>query len=77
MRCMPSSNGSACLKKKLHLTDLLKKGAKWVRTGYCQEAFDKLKQVVTKELMLWLLDIEKPFEVNTDASGEAIVVLCL
>ncbi|XP_039048982.1 uncharacterized protein LOC120189924 [Hibiscus syriacus] len=54
------------------LTDLLKKGYEWVWSKDCQEAFDDLKKVVSSEPMLTLPDLEKPLEVETDASDYAI-----
>lgn len=39
------------------------------------EAFDKLKQVVATEPMLWLSGFEKAFEVNTDAPNKAITLI--
>ena len=59
-------------KKVAPLTDLLKKEKKWVWTDACQEAFEKLKAVVSSELMLRLTEFELPFEVHTDASDKAI-----
>ncbi|KAE8689279.1 Ankyrin repeat family protein, putative isoform 2 [Hibiscus syriacus] len=54
------------------LTDLLKKGCEWVWSKYCQEAFDNLKKVISSEPVLTLPDLEKPLEVETDASDYAI-----
>ncbi|KAE8690049.1 hypothetical protein F3Y22_tig00110929pilonHSYRG00045 [Hibiscus syriacus] len=54
------------------LTDLLKKGCEWVWSKDCQEAFDDLKKVVISEPVLTLPDLEKPLEVETDASDYAI-----
>jgi len=39
---------------------------------YYQEAFEKLKWAVALEAVLWLLQFDKPFEVPTNASNEAI-----
>ncbi|XP_022737260.1 uncharacterized protein LOC111290166 [Durio zibethinus] len=44
------------------LTDLLKKGRAWEWSIECQEAFDWSKRVVTKELVLALLDHVKPYK---------------
>ena len=41
-------------------------------TDACQEAFEKLKVVVSSEPVLRLPDFELPFEVHTDASDKAI-----
>lgn len=38
----------------------------------CHESFDKLKQDVASELVLWLPDFEKPVEDNTDAFDKAM-----
>ena len=59
-------------KKVAPLTDLLKNDKKWVWTDACQEAFEKLKVVVSSEPVLRLPDFELPFEVHTDASDKAI-----
>ncbi|KAJ4967862.1 hypothetical protein NE237_014563 [Protea cynaroides] len=40
--------------------------------GWCQRAFDDLKQVVIKEPAMAFPDHTKPFEVQTDASDYAI-----
>ena len=42
----------------------------------CQKAFEKLKVAVSSKSILRLLDFDKPFEVQTDASIEPLVV-CL
>jgi hypothetical protein len=39
---------------------------KWEKVH--QEAFDKIKQVITNYVMLAFPDFNKPFEINTDAS---------
>ena len=38
----------------------------------CQEAFQKIKHIVTSESMLRFPNFELPFEVHTDASDRAI-----
>ena len=49
------------------LTDLTRKGAiTWTPTA--QEAFDRLKQVISSCLVLALLDFTKPFVLECDAS---------
>ena len=58
--------------KAAPLTNLLKNDKKWVWTDACQEAFEKLKVVVSSEPVLRLPDFELPFEVHTDASDKAI-----
>ena len=59
-------------KKVAPLTNLLKKDKKRAWTNACQEAFEKLKVVVSSELVQSLLDFELPFEVHTDAFDKAI-----
>jgi len=54
------------------LTDLLKKGIGWTWSQERQWAFDSLKKAVTKELVLSLPVLSKPFELHTDASDFAI-----
>ena len=45
------------------LTDLLKKDQAWDCNVGCQMAFKSLKQVISKELVLRLPDLDLPFEV--------------
>ena len=52
-------------RKATPLTGLLKKGVTWEWTDKCQKAFDELKTTIMKGLVLALLDISKPFEVQT------------
>ena len=40
----------------------------WNWTGRCQDAFEKLKQLLTEAPLLRTLDESKPYEVVTDAS---------
>ncbi|XP_054800138.1 uncharacterized protein LOC129304486 [Prosopis cineraria] len=54
------------------LTDLLKKNKSWQWSQDCQDAFEKLKQMVVQEPVMSLPDYSKPFEVHTDASDFAI-----
>ncbi|KAE8676551.1 hypothetical protein F3Y22_tig00111584pilonHSYRG00153 [Hibiscus syriacus] len=68
---MDKENVKAIQEVKL-LSDLLKKGCEWVWSNECQEAFDDLKNVVISEPVLTLPDLEKPLEVETDASDYAI-----
>lgn len=73
LKVQPSPNGLRMpLRKVAPLIDLLNKDEKREWMGYCQEAFQKLKHAVAVELMLRLPDIEKPFEVNTNALDETI-----
>jgi hypothetical protein len=50
------------------LTNLTKKSQPWVWTGRCQDAFELLKQKLTKALLLRTTDESLPYEVVTDAS---------
>ena len=54
------------------LTDLLKKDCSWSWTAECESAFAALKDAISKEPVLRLLDFGKPFEVHTDASNLAL-----
>jgi hypothetical protein len=54
------------------LNMLLKKGIKWAWGNAKQQAFEKLKKQVCKELVLMQPDQEKPFEVKVNASNYAI-----
>ena len=54
------------------LTDLLKKERKWEWDAKCQAAFQMIKDVITSESILRLLNFELPFEVHTDASDRAL-----
>lgn len=54
------------------LTDLLKKEKKWEWSEKCRNAFEALKEAVTKEPVLALPNHAYPYEVHTDASDFAI-----
>lgn len=54
------------------LTDLLCKGAVYVWTDVQNQAFAALKQALTSAPVLGLPDFNKPFSVETDASGTGI-----
>ena len=54
------------------LMDLLKKERKWEWDAECQAAFQKLKDMITLEPVLRLLDLEFMFEVHTDVSNRAL-----
>ena len=56
-------------KRACPLTELLKKGNKWSWTPRCQEAFDNLKNAIMEGSVLGIVDVTKPFEVETDASN--------
>ncbi len=51
-----------------HLTNLLKKSARFYEwDGACNEAFETLKGILVKPLVLKLPDFEKDFEIHSDA----------
>jgi hypothetical protein len=50
------------------ITELLKKGTKYVWSKECDEAFQTLKKLLTTLPMLAQPDIAKPFDVYCDAS---------
>ena len=51
---------------------MLKKGRGWVWSRECQNAFEALKKAITGEPILALTNLNKPFELHTDASDFAI-----
>ena len=51
------------------MTRLLQKDEKFVWTPECEEAFQKLRTLLTLASILAQPDIEKPFDVSCDASG--------
>ena len=51
------------------MTRLLRKDEKFVWTPKCEEAFHKLRTLLTSAPVLAQPDIEKPFDVFCDASG--------
>jgi len=53
------------------LTDLMKSDAVWSWTSECQQAFDGVKSALTSAPILAMPDFTKPFEVISDASGDA------
>jgi hypothetical protein len=53
------------------ITELLKKGTKYVWSKDCDEAFQTLKKLLTTSLVLTQPDIAKPFDVY-DASGTSL-----
>ena len=55
-------------RKAAPLTKLLKNGVTWESTDEYQKAFNELKTTMMKGPVFTLLDISKPFEVQTDAS---------
>ena len=50
------------------LSALTSKNVKWKWTPKHQEAFEKVKQIVSHEVMLAYPDFNKPFDIHTDAS---------
>jgi hypothetical protein len=54
------------------ITELLKKGNKYVWSKECDEVFKTLKKFLTTSLLLAQLDIAKPFDVYCDASGTGL-----
>jgi len=53
------------------LTDLMKSDAKWLWSFECQRAFDGVKSALTSAPVLAMPDFTKPFEMISDASGDA------
>jgi hypothetical protein len=54
------------------ITELLKKGSKYVWRKDCDEAFNTLKKLLTTSPVLVQPDIGKPFDVYYDASGTGL-----
>jgi hypothetical protein len=54
------------------ITELLKKGNKYVWSEDCDEAFKTLNKLLTTPLMLAQPDIVKPFDIYCDASGTGL-----
>ena len=54
------------------LKDFLKKDIAWDWDIECQMAFESLKQAISREPVLQLLNLDLPFEVQTDASDKAL-----
>jgi hypothetical protein len=54
------------------MTELLKKGVKFVWSEACEKAFHILRQHLTSAPVLVQLDNSKPFEVFCDASGTGL-----
>jgi hypothetical protein len=52
------------------LTALTKKGAWFKWTDDCQHSFDKLKRLLTKQMVLAYPDFTIPLEIYTDASNK-------
>jgi hypothetical protein len=54
------------------ITELLKKGNKYVWSDACDEAFKNLKKLLTASLVLAQSDTDKPFDVDCDTSGTSL-----
>jgi hypothetical protein len=54
------------------ITELLKKGNKYVWNDTCDEAFKNLKKLLTTSPILAQPDTDKPFDVYCDASGTGL-----
>jgi hypothetical protein len=54
------------------ITELLKKGNKYIWNDACDEAFKVLKKLLTTSPLLTQPDITKPFDVYCDASGTGV-----
>jgi hypothetical protein len=54
------------------ITELLKKGNKYVWSDACDEGFENLKKLLTTSPMLAQPDITKSFDVYCDASGTGL-----
>ena len=53
------------------LIDLTKKNQEWRWSPSCQKAFNQLKEEFSKQPVLSLPDLNKPFAIATDASKDA------
>ena len=51
------------------MTELLKKGVKFVWDDKCDQAFQTLRELLTSAPVLAQPDITRPFDVYCDASG--------
>jgi hypothetical protein len=54
------------------ITELLKKGNKYVWSDACDEAFKNLKKLLTTSPVLVQPDTDKPFDVYCDAFGTGL-----
>jgi hypothetical protein len=54
------------------ITELLKKGIKYVWSKECDEAFQTLKKLLTTSPVLAQPDIAKPFDIYCDVSGTGL-----
>ena len=54
------------------MTELLKKGVKFVWDDKCEQAFLTLRKLLTSAPVLAQLDVTRPFDVYCDASGTSL-----
>ena len=54
------------------MTELLKKGAKFIWSDKCEEAFHTLRRLLTSAPVLAQPDTTKPFDMYCDASGTGL-----
>ena len=54
------------------LIQLIKKGVQWQWTKDCQNSFDKLKEILTSDIVLAYPQTDKPYKLYTDASNYAV-----
>ena len=63
------------------MTELLKKGVKFVWDDKCEQAFQTLRKLLTSAPVLAQPDINRPFDVYCDASstglGCVLILICL
>jgi len=59
------------------MTELLNKGVKFYWSSHCEEAFQKLKTLLTSAPILVQPDTTKPFDVYCDASGTGLVCVLM
>ena len=54
------------------MTELLKKDKKFEQTSACEASFQELKKRLTTAPILVMPDMEKPFSIYCDASGQGL-----
>jgi hypothetical protein len=59
-------------KKSKPMTELLEKDKKFEWTSTCKASFQELKKRLTTALILVMPDMEKPFSIYCDASGQGL-----
>jgi hypothetical protein len=59
------------------LTNLTRKDMRWIWTSECQEAFEKVKHVLTNAPVLAPPELGRPFEVVSDAPGVGLGAVIL